>query len=671
MRKEFKSVSAVFLAYFLVLVIVYWTTLNGGPLIDDFRLLDTAKHGGWLANFPATSRPGVFWRPMVSIFLKGEWNLFHLNFSGYRLVSAALCALTATAIYAVIRDLTQSHKLALVSGLFFVLWPSHPETVVWIAGQTGGLATCLSWLALWAFLATWKRQASQPLRHILWLVPLIGALLAKESATVMPLLILAISVAVRPGDAKDRRTRTALLAALLLAITIGYLALRAAMIHQTMLGGGYRGGAASGLFQKTLSGLLDFHLTFNLLNAYAPLSGRFFSGFLGLSPDSYVTILLVFGVGAVIRRLPRGPRPALLERRLVPYAFAGNVLAGLWAVLGPYPFVLILSIAEIPVGLIALALVIGLMAALVFRNKKQVGIGVRYMAARPVYAKVLVTVLASDVVYQSALGHVPQNLLILYSASLWLLLYLTRPLKNEKDELSRVALVFAVASVVALLPVLTIRQVDDNLALARLSYLATSFSVPALVVGVCAVVRRIRARQAVLAAMGLVILTALFPVVGVWARSVRLSKAYVHAVQKSKAARIFVLISPGVVPSATTIVLAGPFLDASGRLVRDDNPEVLPAYYADSLTVGDQVTVAQLTHSTWRIMATAGPEKYRSGNLILLPCFDPTAANSPFQTKPAPGVPRAIDVRINRLRSTDDVFAVTGTELIKLKAAPP
>ena len=668
--KELKILSAVFLGYLLVLVALYWTTLDGGPLIDDFRLLDTAKHGGWLANFPATSPgvPGLFWRPMVSIFLKVEWSLFHLNFAGYRLVSAALCALTAASIYAVIQNLTQSRKAAIVAGLFFVLWPSHPETIVWIAGQTDGLATCLSWLALWAFLVNWQK----PLwLSVLWMAPLIAGLFAKESAIVMPLLLLSIALALKSNAPK---ARIGLFTLTMLALTYGYLSLRGHMLHQSLLGGGYQSGSSHSLLQALLSGLLNYHLSLNLLNAYGPLSNRFFTGVLGWSADSLITILIVFGVGAVVRKLPRAHRRNPLERRLIPFAVAANLIFAIWAMFGLYPLAFLLSVAEIPMGLVAIIVILALLAAIGVRNKAQIGTQVRLFAANCAYVMVPVVALAACVAHEAALSRVPQETLYLYAATFWLLLYLTRPLKDKKDtpstSMPQTALVFALASIVALIPILTIRQVDDNLALARLSYLATSFSVPALVLGISAIARRRRAKQLTLAAVGLLLLTAVVPVIQTWTHSVQLSNAYVEAIQGSKAQRIYVLVSPGIVPSATTVVLGGPFLDASGRLVRDDNPQVIPAFYADSFTGGDHIKVGHLTGATWRVTASAGPSKVRSGRLLLLPCYNPSAP-SPFQSSSTPGDVIGEDVEIKGIQPSDQVLAVTEEGVIQLTNGAP
>ncbi len=655
--KELKPIAAVFLAYFLVLVVLYWTTLNGGPLIDDFRLLDTAKHGGWLANFPATTPVvGLFWRPMISILLKAEWSLFHLNFAGYRLVSAALCALTAVSIYAVINNLTQSRKAAVVAGLFFILWPSHPETVVWIAGQTDGLATCLSWLALWAFLINRQKP---PWRSVLWLAPLIAALLAKESAVVMPFLILAIAITLPPSPSKGQKAGRVTLSASMLALTFGYLWSRSQMLHQSLLGGGYQTRTSRSLPQGVLSGLLNYHLSLNLLNAYAPLSNRFFTGVLGWAPESLVAILIVFGVGAVIRQLPRSPRRNPIERRLTPFALAANLLIALGAVFGPYPLAFLLSVAEIPMGLLAIVILLALATALAYKNKAQIGAQARFIAANNATLKIPVVALAACVVHEAALSRVAQQTVYVYAASFWLILFLTRPLKTAvSSPIPKAALVFAFASVVALIPILTIRQVDDNLALARLSYLATTFSVPALVLGITAVAHQKRVKQLTLAAVGLILLTALVPVVQTWTRSVRVSKAYVEALRQSKAQRIYVLASPGIVPSATTFVLGGPFLDASGKLVRDDNPQVIPAYYADSFTAGDHLQIDSIGDETWRVSAVAGKSKNRSGNLLLLPCFQNSPTSS-FQSKIVPGNSNAVDVTIKDVQPSDLVLGVT------------
>ena len=129
--KDVKTNLGLLLALFICSLALYWPALNGGPLVDDFRLLEASKNGGWLDNFSATPPgiPGVFWRPVVSIFLKLEWLLFHLNFGGYRATSALLGAITALAIYGFVFKVTNVRWAGIVSALFFIAWPSHPETM--------------------------------------------------------------------------------------------------------------------------------------------------------------------------------------------------------------------------------------------------------------------------------------------------------------------------------------------------------------------------------------------------------------------------------------------------------------------------------------------------------------------------------------------------------------
>ncbi|BDG09037.1 tetratricopeptide repeat protein [Anaeromyxobacter paludicola] len=189
------------------------------------------------------------WRPLATLSLFLEHQLFGLRPAGYHAVSLALHAAAAFGVRAVLRALGVRRSLALAAALLFALHPLAAEPADWISAQPDLLAAALALGALWAALAG---------------RPLLGAVLAaaapfgKEPGLLAIPAVLAV-VWTRPGR---RRAGPATLAAL--GGAGAYLWLRhAAGVPQAPLAGalslaglgpllGRLGGAAAGL----VSGLL-------------------------------------------------------------------------------------------------------------------------------------------------------------------------------------------------------------------------------------------------------------------------------------------------------------------------------------------------------------------------------------------------------------------------------
>ena len=667
--KSFKAGFAAFLAYCIAQIILYWSTLNGGPLVDDFRLLNTAKHGGWLANFPAVPNGAhsLFWRPTFSVFLKSEWLAFHLNFAGYRLASIALCALTALAISAFLVNITNSRTAAFASGFLFAIWPTHAETIVWIAGQTDGLATCLAWISLWFFSACQNATKHKALSATLGAITIIAALLAKESAIVMPLIIAALTIAKglpppagevaegRWGRIREKAKRFAIPTIVALSLTFGYLALRSQMIHQSLFGGGYEYQTKRSLAEQTWNAFFNYHFTYNLLNAYAPLSSRIARA-LTWTPDAFIDLLLVFGIALLVHHLPKAQPENDRKRNVALMMWLLNLLCAAWIIFGSYPFIFIASIAQIPAGGVALLLIGALLVALIYRNRKNIAItwsrAAETATTKP-YTLLISALFAAYIVWNAFRFGSPLNTLYIYAASFWLVAFTTR--KPREENTAYISLILIAASIVALIPILSVKQVDDNLAIARLSYLATTFSVPAIVLGTWSLSKSKLTKTAALATITVFLLIANNSVIQTWTESCRISRNYVEAIESSRAKKIYILASPGIVFSATWVTLGGEFLADSGDLIRDDHPQVIPITFANAFSRGDRLQAKQISSTAWRVTAISTPNPYRGVLITLLPC---TPLPSNVHITNLPGDQPTADISLTNLSPSDAVWLV-------------
>ncbi len=109
--------------------------------------------------------------------------------AGWHLSSIACQVVATCLVFRVVRQLAEDRALAFVAALIFGLHPAHIENVAWISGVTDPLMACFVLGSFSVFLSF--RQSGGAWRVALSLVLFALGLLTKETAIVLPLLILA------------------------------------------------------------------------------------------------------------------------------------------------------------------------------------------------------------------------------------------------------------------------------------------------------------------------------------------------------------------------------------------------------------------------------------------------------------------------------------------------
>jgi protein O-mannosyl-transferase len=135
--------------------------------------------------------PGTYYRPVFLLWLLLNHSVFGLQASGWHFTSIALHVLVTYTVYRLALRINLDRFTAYVAALLFGLHPVHVEAVAWVSGVTEPL---LAALFVPAFLCYLKAHAHErPARRWLTLSLLLYglALLAKETAIVLPLMIFA------------------------------------------------------------------------------------------------------------------------------------------------------------------------------------------------------------------------------------------------------------------------------------------------------------------------------------------------------------------------------------------------------------------------------------------------------------------------------------------------
>ena len=189
---------------------VFAWCLQLGPLSDDFilhRWAETGDTQGWPYMRPI---PLLIWRGVIA--LGGSWTSLHaLNVIVHGL-NSALVARIGSAV--------AGPRAGLASGILFAVFPASSEAVAWTAGVFDVVSTFFILLAVTLWLLP---RAKRP---VLALLPVlcVAALLSKESAVILPVLLIAMLFALRRSTSLPDVYRRSGLVLVLIVSTVYFLA---------------------------------------------------------------------------------------------------------------------------------------------------------------------------------------------------------------------------------------------------------------------------------------------------------------------------------------------------------------------------------------------------------------------------------------------------------------
>ncbi len=174
---------------------------------------------------------GRFYRPFLALSFLLDYQVWGLNPAGYHLTNLILHAGNSLLAYSLGLRVLRREGLALLAALLFAAHPVHVEVVAFISGRVDSLLTMFFLLSVLAFVRFRQdRQASGSRAYGASLVFFGLALLSKETAVILPLIVLAYDLLFdREGkvsrSGRDLR-RVVLVHAPFLAVLAAYLLLR-------------------------------------------------------------------------------------------------------------------------------------------------------------------------------------------------------------------------------------------------------------------------------------------------------------------------------------------------------------------------------------------------------------------------------------------------------------
>jgi hypothetical protein len=202
------------LAVLALAVLPYLNALNAFWVGDDYNYVVPKTLATVINFFNPVGRAA--YRPTNWLTWAVDYQLFGPNPPGWHLTGLLLHAVCTLLVVLLTRELVAAWRpgdggagrwLPLLTGAFFAVHPSHPETVTWTGGRADLPFALGLFLAAWAF-ARWRRGGGARW-YALAAVGVWLAILGKEAGLIAPLALLLIDLTLpaRPGAATGAAPR--------------------------------------------------------------------------------------------------------------------------------------------------------------------------------------------------------------------------------------------------------------------------------------------------------------------------------------------------------------------------------------------------------------------------------------------------------------------------------
>ncbi|MCE9626926.1 MAG: tetratricopeptide repeat protein [Candidatus Eisenbacteria bacterium] len=221
----------------LAAVLLYAITAGFAFVWDDLDLIvrNTALHGpGWTAllmqDFWQSTGGGTgMWRPLVTASYRLDWLLGGGSPAQFHMVNVVAHLIASLLVVKLASERGLPPIAGFAAGMFYATAPALSEAIAWIAGRTDAFVALFTLAAL--LLARRWRAGGEPLALVGVALAVAAALLSKETALVLPLLLAADLADQRSEPATGAATRSPWLP---LALSIG-VTLAWALAHRTFV----------------------------------------------------------------------------------------------------------------------------------------------------------------------------------------------------------------------------------------------------------------------------------------------------------------------------------------------------------------------------------------------------------------------------------------------------
>lgn len=194
----------------LIIVIVFSGSLKNNFAWDDKFLIVNNPDIKYSACIPKIFNNQLyegggmhsnFYRPIQLLSFMVDYRMWKLNPFGYHLTSLFLHIFNSALVYLIIVAISSSPYIAFITGSLFGIAPAISGVTFYIPARSDLLMALFLFLSMW-FLIKY-RQKGKGMLHVLSVISFALALLCKEMAVVLPLLLLLI-VTLPPQQGRSR-----------------------------------------------------------------------------------------------------------------------------------------------------------------------------------------------------------------------------------------------------------------------------------------------------------------------------------------------------------------------------------------------------------------------------------------------------------------------------------
>jgi hypothetical protein len=199
-------------------LVIYLPDLGHGFLKDDFVWILSSRSVD-LSDVGALFKANVgFYRPLVSLTFAADYGMWGMRPFGFGLTNLAVFGACAVLLYGLARRFTLPPAAALLTTAVWAFnFHGVNMALLWLSGRTSLLVTFFSLLTTHALLMEARLSAG---------VLCLAALLSKEEATLLPLLLTVFVFAVQPTPFASRLRQTVLRVWPMWVALAGYAVLR-------------------------------------------------------------------------------------------------------------------------------------------------------------------------------------------------------------------------------------------------------------------------------------------------------------------------------------------------------------------------------------------------------------------------------------------------------------
>ena len=182
---------------------LYSHTVRFGFVWDDEKLIEKnpyIKNPIFIPRYFITDifllsfepHQSLYYRPLLLFSFQFDYSIWGLNAAGFHLMNILLFLMFSALVYAFIKNVSNSKKIAFFTAVLFIIHPINVQTVSWISGRNEVLLTIF---LLASFILFKKSLATpQPFKRIAFylfsVLMFAFGLLSKEAAASLPLILI-------------------------------------------------------------------------------------------------------------------------------------------------------------------------------------------------------------------------------------------------------------------------------------------------------------------------------------------------------------------------------------------------------------------------------------------------------------------------------------------------